>query len=255
MDPTARIAQAYGQQPVAEIGEGGRIRPESIWRMFNDAGVEIDVGEFLYGLVRLAKPRHILETGTHLGIAAAYMGLALLENEEGRLISIEFNADLAEAARGLMDDLGLSNKVEIITVNSLAYEPEFEIDMLLLDTEPPIRFDEFDRYYDYVVAGGFIAIHDLHPHAGRTFQAMKGIWHWPYGDLMEHRLGSVLASHELGAMPFDTPRGFMLFQKMDRRFVPYQIATGTLEDREFWNLDEEGDVRIVNVLEEKESQS
>ena len=32
---------------------------------FNDAGIEVETGEFLYALTRLLKPTAVLETGTH----------------------------------------------------------------------------------------------------------------------------------------------------------------------------------------------
>jgi predicted O-methyltransferase YrrM len=47
---------------------------------FNDAGIEVETGEFLYAMTRLLKPDRVLETGTHWGIGAAYMGTALKDN-------------------------------------------------------------------------------------------------------------------------------------------------------------------------------
>ena len=47
------------------------------YSMFNSGGVEVEVGEFLHSMVRVTKPMHILETGTHLGVSAAFMALAL----------------------------------------------------------------------------------------------------------------------------------------------------------------------------------
>ena len=46
------------------------------FEMFNTGGVEVEVAELLYSLVSVWKPNFILETGTHLGISSAYMGLA-----------------------------------------------------------------------------------------------------------------------------------------------------------------------------------
>ena len=40
---------------------------------FNYGGVETEVGEFLYGLVRMLKPRNVFETGTHHGVSSSYI--------------------------------------------------------------------------------------------------------------------------------------------------------------------------------------
>ena len=47
--------------------------------MFNTGGIECEVGELLYGLVRALKPKHILETGTYHGLSSTYMALGLKE--------------------------------------------------------------------------------------------------------------------------------------------------------------------------------
>lgn len=60
------------------------------FKMYNTGGVEQEVGEFLYGLVRILKPNHVLETGTHKGIASSYMGSALKENTKGKLTTVEY---------------------------------------------------------------------------------------------------------------------------------------------------------------------
>lgn len=50
--------------------------------MFNSGGTEVEVSEFLYSLVRMLKPNYVLETGTHLGVSACYIGQALEDNKK-----------------------------------------------------------------------------------------------------------------------------------------------------------------------------
>lgn len=47
--------------------------------------------EFLYVLIRLTKPRCVVETGIYDGLSAAYILAALHENGQGELISIDIN--------------------------------------------------------------------------------------------------------------------------------------------------------------------
>src|SRR5262250_1709412 len=57
---------------------------------------EDEVYDFLYGLVRLFKPKVILETGTYKGGAAKAMALAAKENGIGHVISCDIDAALCE---------------------------------------------------------------------------------------------------------------------------------------------------------------
>ena len=62
--------------------------------MFNSGGVEVEVAELLYSLVRSIKPNRIVETGTHLGISSLYMALAARENNKGKVITYEIIPEL-----------------------------------------------------------------------------------------------------------------------------------------------------------------
>ncbi len=47
------------------------------YEAFNDGSVEVEIGEFLHGMVRLLKPRYILESGTYFGISSSYLAQGL----------------------------------------------------------------------------------------------------------------------------------------------------------------------------------
>ena len=93
-----------------------KIKPEPEFHnagfsMFNTGGVEVEVAELLYSLVKVWKPSLVVETGTHLGISALYMGLALEENNQGSLITYEIAAPFLQQAQALWQDLGVQNRV------------------------------------------------------------------------------------------------------------------------------------------------
>lgn len=188
------------------------------YEMYNTGGVEVEVAEFLYSLVRLWKPRVIIETGTHKGISAGYMGLGCKANDFGVVASYEVIPSLAKGAAKLWKKLGVADVVQCNLCSSLA-NPLIglggvaeEIDLLFLDSEPQYRFDEFVRFWPKVVEGGLIAIHDLHHKLGRSNLTYKGMEHWPYGD-WEPKLGRYVRNFDVQMIHLPNPRGMVLMQK------------------------------------------
>lgn len=185
------------------------------YQCFNTGGVEVQVGEFLFGLVRMIRPEFIFETGTHLGISSAYMGLALRDNKYGILTTCEIFKDNIEKSEALWKRLGINDYILADRERSLDYELDYDVDLLFLDSEPDVRFKELRRFYPRVKKGGYIFIHDTprnlcqgnfnsdHPH-------LKS---WPFGDMLPEikewvRLG------ELTPFTFGTPRGLTGFYKV-----------------------------------------
>jgi predicted O-methyltransferase YrrM len=68
-------------------------------------------GRLLQMLVRMRDARNVLEFGTLGGYSTIWMARALPEG--GRLLSLEANAEYAEAARGSIDRAGVGDRVEI----------------------------------------------------------------------------------------------------------------------------------------------
>jgi len=195
-----------GAQP--EVSPGGQE-----WSMFNDAGTEIEVSEFLYSLVRMVKPNYILETGTHLGISACYMALALAQNRRGLMTTYEIIDVLRQGAIGLWKDVGINHLIETKLMSSLTeFNNDRTIDLLFLDSEPQLRFDEFVKYWPQVAPAGFILIHDFHPSMGHSGQVINNQYDWPYGDFRV-KLGPYITSLQVQTINFKTPRGLTLFQK------------------------------------------
>jgi predicted O-methyltransferase YrrM len=181
--------------------------------MFNTGGVEVEVGELLYALVRVIKCKNIVETGTHLGISAAYMAQAIKDNQVGRLTTYEIIPSLRNEATLLWHDLGLSPYIASYLVSSLSGPmPNLDIDFLFLDSEPQHRFDEFIRFWPMCVPGCLIVIHDLHASLGHHGQTHHGVYDWPYGDFKD-KLGPYLQDLSVQTVSLPTPRGLTIFQK------------------------------------------
>lgn len=199
--------------------------PNARYASFNDAGLECETGELLYGFIRMLKPAHVLETGTHVGIGASYMGMALKHNGKGQLDTIEFLRDLHErACQRIYGAMMLQNIVMCHLGDAAAFDPRDHADpakgailyqMILLDTEPQLRFAELVRFMPYLAPGGYVFIHDLHRHMGqvqRTHPDHPEMPFWPWGEVPDQIKQWVNDDH-LRPFHFANPRGLTGFYK------------------------------------------
>ena len=195
--------------------------------MFNDAGTEVEVSEFLYSLVRVLKPSLVVETGTHLGISASFIGLALEDNKKGKITTFEIIPQHYNNAKAMFEEMGLSHRIDARLLSALAADAtDAEIEFLFLDSEPNLRFDEFIKFWPHVKPGSFIAIHDLNSSLGHHGQTYHNVYDWPYGDFRD-KLGPYIKRGDVQLMHFPTPRGLTLFQKIDPTFESYIYAQGS----------------------------
>jgi len=208
------ITQSFLQQtnkievsPEVSVGDHG-------FSMFNSGGVEVEVAEFLYSFTKMLKPNYVVETGTHLGISSLYFAQALIENDKGTMVTFEIIPELRQQAQALWTDLGVSHRIDSRLQPSLSAEITQNMDLLFLDSEPQLRFDEFLKFWDLVIPGGFILIHDLHPSMGHHGHIYHGVYDWPYGDFRE-KLGPFFKDRLVQTIHFPTPRGFTMFQKLN----------------------------------------
>jgi predicted O-methyltransferase YrrM len=181
--------------------------------MFNTGGVECEVGELLYSLVRITKPKEILETGTYYGISSTYMGLAVKENGFGRITTLDLIYH--PEAKKIHSDLELTSVINQVEINSLIFEPDTQYSLILLDTEPSIRFEEFKNFFDFLCPGGLIIIHDLHPHLSYSPNQNKDLpySHWPFGNFIPDLGDKYIKEFRIQTFSLPTPRGITIFQK------------------------------------------
>jgi predicted O-methyltransferase YrrM len=187
---------------------------------FNDAGIETETGEFLYAMVRLLKPARVLETGTHIGVSAAYMGTALKDNKQGHLDTIEFLSENYNRALQRIADLQLREFVTVTKMDAKAFIEDINgglYQLVLLDTEPQTRFAELVSIYPFIQPGGFVFIHDLHRHMHQVESLRDNPDHpgqpfWPYGPVTEE-MKQFVREDKLRPFHFPTPRGLTGFYK------------------------------------------
>lgn len=219
MNITERLMDLYPELRLHNEGHWDRPLDENMpgYTSFNDAGVETETGEFLYAMVRVLKPTRVLETGTHWGVGAAYMGMALKDNKSGSMTTVEFLPEIHNKARQTMKELGLGGTGapgEVVNVklgNALDLIPVGNYQLILLDTEPQTRFKELVKFYPYLDEGGYVFIHDLHRHMHQIDNEEHG-FAWPYGPLPEE-IKQLVEEKKLIPFHFPTPRGLTGFYK------------------------------------------
>lgn len=169
------------------------------------SGIDVEEGEFLYGLVRIMKPKFILETGTNTAISARYAGIALRDNGFGHMDTIEHDTVVHAVAVKKIQQSGLDLMVDCYCckVDGYVLEPYRKIDMLWLDTEPRDRYAELLRFFPDVEDGGIICVHDL------AWPDVTGV----FGKVPEE-LYDLMLDGKLRVMTFPTYRNLTLFQKV-----------------------------------------
>lgn len=187
---------------------------EGEYEAFNSGGVEKEVGEFLYGMVRILKPLNILDLGTHKGISAAYMAKGCKDNKKGIVHTVEFDFNHWNDA----DSLWKAEEVQKYVVQYKTRVDNFVIDLqydlIFIDTEPDQRWGQLVRFYPNLSLGGYVFLHDL-PRGfckGNINPDHPEFQDWPWGPVPE-TIKELLKDRELVPFHFPNPREMCGFYK------------------------------------------
>ena len=113
-------------------------------------------GKFLQMIVRMLRPKNILEIGTFTGYSAVAMALALPEN--GKLITIDNNEEIETMATGFFKETGLENKITMLLGDAVTIIPGLKqtFDLVFIDADKEQYTDYYKAVFPGVRAGGFI---------------------------------------------------------------------------------------------------
>lgn len=184
------------------------------YHMVDDGAVEIEIGEFLFGLVKAIKPNKVLTTGVYTGISDLFIAGALKENGFGHSDAIEFESKHIERAKTLWSRFAVNEYITTHHMSSLDFKPEGDYELIFIDTEPNIRFQELVNFYTNLIPGGFVGIHDLPRNfcQGNINPDHPEIPSWPFGPLPQ-KIRWWLKDRSLVPFHLPTPRGMVWFYK------------------------------------------
>jgi hypothetical protein len=157
------------------------------WHEVDPVSAEEEMGDFLYGLVRMLKPEIVVETGTYRGRTARFLGEAVYLNEFGHVWTCDTEVHIGHPA-------GLQRlPVTFCQCSSLELPQLLTADLVFSDSGQETRTEE----WKLVKPGCVFVMHDT----AVSYSA----------DLDQHWLGKWVLSQ--GGLNFNAGRGFGILIK------------------------------------------
>jgi len=171
------------------------------WSARDEQSSEDEVNEFLGALVRLIKPKFVVETGCYLGDGTLAIANALRANGFGTILTCDIDPTRVAAVDRRIQEQGLENYATVILRNGkeLIEACGSQIDFAFIDSSPlgQDRADEINALLPFLSRVQMFALHDTAPqHEQITAVA-----------------GYFASRPELSSVYFNTPRGLSLFMK------------------------------------------
>jgi len=137
------------------------------WSVVNEFGggwaVELEVGEFLHGIVRMLKPDVIVETGTHKGFCALMMAKALEQNGDGHLHTVDLTD---HGVKAMFERFKVSQRVTFYKARSTdvlqSMPKNRKLDFLWLDADHSEEsvLAELQTALPFLKPGSYVGYHD-----------------------------------------------------------------------------------------------
>jgi len=115
------------------------------------------VGELLFILARITQARQVLELGTATGYSAIYLARGS-EPQDGRVVTLESDPEMAARARANCADAGLGARVEVRQGEALALMDGLTgpYDLIFLDIDKESYLPALDRSHRLLRLGGLL---------------------------------------------------------------------------------------------------
>ncbi|WP_304516935.1 O-methyltransferase [Cecembia rubra] len=113
-------------------------------------------GKTLELIVKLMKPKVILEIGTYTGYSGICMARGL--GDEGKLITLDINDELETMVRNFFEKSGLSHKIDYRLGDAIKIIPSLNenFDMVFIDADKNNYINYYNLVIDRVSPGGII---------------------------------------------------------------------------------------------------
>lgn len=113
-------------------------------------------GRVLSMLMKMIKPKNILEIGTYTGYSALCMAEGL--ERDGKLITIDINVELEEVVRKYFSESEFENKIEYIIGDAKNVLPTLneKFDVVFIDADKENYLNYYNLVFDKLNVGGYI---------------------------------------------------------------------------------------------------
>ena len=118
-------------------------------------------GQFLRLLSKLIKPLNILEVGTCTGYSAICLAEGL--QEEGKLITIEYNTELEQTIRGGIEEAGYADKIKLILGDAIKVIPDLDemFDLIFIDADKKNYLPYYKMLLPKLSQGGIMLVDNV----------------------------------------------------------------------------------------------
>lgn len=174
---------------------------DKLWSAPDEQAAENEVSEFIGALIRLIKPKTVVETGCYLGDTTGAIASAMLINNisEQQFFACDIDLERVESVQRRI--MGLHSFGSTLTIKGIDLIKHLgTIDFALIDSSPDARdrYEEIVELVKHLRPGGMFAVHDTAPHHRSMAEMVEKV--------------KLLGGFE--KIQFNTPRGLTLFKKI-----------------------------------------
>jgi predicted O-methyltransferase YrrM len=155
----------------AEIKSEAEVHPHSpterpeLFEAYNTGTTELELLNWLHATVRLIKPQHVVETGSHSGIGTLALAHACRLNGFGTVHSLEIDSVACDRAEQLLKAEGVSEQVRVHRQDSREFlaTTDLTFDLGFFDSLCEIRVSEFEICLNRHILRQIAVFHDTSP--------------------------------------------------------------------------------------------
>ena len=126
--------------------------------------ISISQCHFLHFIIKIIKPKNILEIGTFTGLSALTMGLAMDEN--GKLTALDKNKETSDVAMSFFKKAKIDNKINLLINNAIVslkdlYNKKKQFDFIFIDADKENYINYFNNALNILNNNGIIVIDNV----------------------------------------------------------------------------------------------
>ena len=126
--------------------------------------ISISQCHFLHFIVKIIKPKNILEIGTFTGLSALTMGLAMDKNS--KLTALDKNKETSDVAMSFFKKAKIDNKINLLIDNAIVslenlYNQNKKFDLIFIDADKENYINYFNNAFNTLDNNGIIVVDNV----------------------------------------------------------------------------------------------